>query len=67
MLRELNPPEASRTYLWPDGQTIKILNVTHISVSPLSQNHRLKTADGHLHIVAPEWRHIEIEAQDFTF
>ena len=30
MLRELNPPEASRTYLWPDGQTIKILNVNLI-------------------------------------
>lgn len=65
-LLPLDPPEKSRTYVWPDGQTIKLMDVTHFKLSPMSGNHRLKTADGHVHIVAPGWRHIEIDAKEFT-
>lgn len=64
-LTTLNPTENSRTYLWPDGQTVTLLNVTHF-LARESGTHRLKTGDGKLHIIPVGWRHIEIEAAAFT-
>lgn len=64
-LKQLNPPEFSRTYLFPDGQTVTLLNVTHF-LARESGTHRLKTGDGKLHIVPVGWRHIEILVDAFT-
>jgi len=64
-LKPLNPAEHSRTYRWPDGQTITLLNVTHF-LARESGTHRLKTGDGRLHIIPAGWRHIEIDAESFT-
>jgi hypothetical protein len=64
-LKPLTPPEFSRTYRWPDGQTVTLLNVTHFLARD-SGTHRLKTGDGKLHIIPIGWRHIEIEADAFT-
>jgi hypothetical protein len=65
-----NPPkpqviklnEDKRVYTFPGGYKIELNNVTEFFVSN-SGNHRLKTADGKLHIVAPGWIHIEITDQ----
>jgi hypothetical protein len=61
----LNPPERTRTYFFPEGQTVQIPGITHIAVSS-SGTHRLKTSDGKLHIVPVGWLHIEIDADDWT-
>lgn len=63
---ELDPPEVSRCYHFPDGCSVKLENVLKIAVSP-SGTHRLETADGLKHIVASGWYHIEINTEDWTF
>lgn len=60
----LNPSEATRTYRFPGGETVVLTNVTHFLNRPT--NHRLKTADGKLHIVPTGWIHVEIEAAEWT-
>lgn len=64
---ELTPinTERSRTYRFPGGETVKLVNVVAIAVRP-SGTHRLKTHDGRLHIVPAGWLHIEIEADGFS-
>lgn len=62
---ELRPAERSRTYTWPDEFVLTLSNVTHFQASD-SGTHRLKTADGKLHIVPVGWRHIEIDADGWT-
>jgi hypothetical protein len=62
---EINPPEASRTYTFPGGEQVVLHTVTHILVRE-SGTHRLRTADGKLHIVPAGWLHIEIDAKDWT-
>ena len=52
--------ENSRTYLFPGGDTITVPQVRELLVRP-SGNHRLKTADGRLHIIASGWLAISIE------
>jgi hypothetical protein len=64
-MNALNPVERSRTYSFPKGETIRLENVTHLAVSA-SGTHRLKTADGHLHIVPVGFLHIDIDADDWT-
>jgi len=64
-LTELNPTETSRTYTFPGGDTITLEGVTHF-LARESGTHRLKTADGKLHIVRANWIHIEIDAKAFT-
>lgn len=64
-MTDLNPPEKSRTYKFPGGEIVTLSQVTQISVSD-SGNHRLRTADGKLHIVPTGWVHIEIDAEDWT-
>ena len=51
--------EKSRTYRFADGE-IQLSKVTELVVRD-SGTHRLKTNDGHLHIIAPGWLAIEIE------
>jgi hypothetical protein len=63
---KLKHPERSRTYIYADGTTFRVDNVTHVKVSA-GGNHRLKTAGGHLHIVVPGWRAITIDADDWSF
>lgn len=50
--------EQRRTYTFPD-KVVTLRDVSELIVRP-SGDHRLKTRDGHLHIVPPGWRHIEI-------
>lgn len=64
-LTELTPPEHSRTYTFPGGETVRLTNVTHF-LARESGTHRLKTGDGRLHIVPAGWLHIEIEAEGWT-
>lgn len=54
--------EITRTYTFSDGSRITIEAVRELSISP-SDNHRLKTADGRLHIVRGNWNHIEINSE----
>lgn len=61
---ELNPPEKARVYEFPGGETVILENVTHFLNRPT--NHRLKTADGKLHIVPMGWLHIEIDTTEWT-
>lgn len=63
---ELQPPESSRTYVFPGGDTIELKEVKRIAVSA-SGTHRLETEDGKKHIIPPTWLHIKFEATDWTF
>ena len=58
--------EQSRTYHFPKGEAITLKKVTHFGVRPGGTTHRLRTADGKLHIVPAGWLHIEIDAKDWT-
>ena len=62
-MTELKPAERSRTYHFTNG-TVWLQNVTHFGVGKTT--HRLKTADGKLHIVPLGWLHIEIDADGWT-
>lgn len=69
-MTELN--ERSRTYYYlRGGQSyqafvpVRLERVVGICVRP-SGNHRLKTADGMLHIMPPGFVHIEIDADDWV-
>ena len=53
--------EKRRTYKFHGGDSITLLNVVEIIIHP-SGTHRLKTADGHLHIVRSNWYYIEIDS-----
>lgn len=53
--------ETRRTYKFHGGDSITLLNVVEVIVHP-SGTHRLKTSDGHLHIVRSDWFYIEIDA-----
>jgi hypothetical protein len=64
-MTKLDPVEKSRTYEFPNGNSVGFHMVTHIYVSN-SGHHRLKTADNLLHIVAPGWMSITIDAEDWT-
>lgn len=51
--------EAKRTYLFPT-RDLSFTDVVELTTRP-SGSHRLKTADGRLHIVAKGWLAITIE------
>lgn len=61
----LNPPERSRTYQYPNGESLTYKNVTRVKVSE-SGNHYLD-ADGVKAIVAPGWRAVELDMDAWTF
>jgi len=50
--------ETSREYIFV-GRNVELKGVVELVVRP-SGDHRLKTADGRLHIVAPGWLAIHI-------
>ncbi|MCK5613502.1 hypothetical protein KAR91_67150 [Candidatus Pacearchaeota archaeon] len=60
--------EKSRVYTFPNHTSVGLVDVTHIAVSE-SGNHRIKTKDGKLHIIASGWVHISIETEsgEWTF
>lgn len=64
-MTELSPPERARTYTFPGGDKLTLKEVTEFAARP-SGTHRLKTADGRLHIVRSTWLHIEIDADGWT-
>jgi len=64
-LTKLEKPETKRTYTFPGGEKVVIDNVTHF-LARESGTHRLKTANGRLHVVPTGWVHIEIDASDFS-
>jgi hypothetical protein len=64
-LTTLSPAEKSRTYTFPNGEKVTLTDVTHF-LARESGTHRLKTADGKLHIVPAGWLHVEIDAASFT-
>jgi hypothetical protein len=63
---QLDPPENSRTYKFPGGESVTLTNVTAICIRK-SGMHRLETSNGLKHIVPPGWLHIVIEVADWTF
>jgi hypothetical protein len=62
---KFEPAEDTRTYYFPNGEKVELLSVVELVVRE-SGTHRLKTADGKLHIVPSGWVHIEISAKDWT-
>jgi hypothetical protein len=64
-MTKLTPSEKSRVYTFSSGEKVTLENVTEFCARP-SGTHRLRTADGRLHIVPPTWLHIEIDAGDWT-
>lgn len=64
-LTQLSPAERTRVYTFPGGELVTLSNVTHF-LARESGTHRLKTADGKLHIVPVGWLHIEIDTDAFT-
>lgn len=59
--------EDIRVYEFSDTK-IQLIDVRELVVRE-SGSHRLKTADGHLHIIPAGWRHIDIvdlEKKDWT-
>jgi hypothetical protein len=56
--------EVSRTYQFSTG-LVRFDKVVKLCVRP-SGCHRLETADGKKHIVAPHWLSIEIEAESWS-
>lgn len=61
---KLNPPERARTYQFPSGK-VELAGITEFCARP-SGTHRLRTADGKLHIIPVGWIHVEIDADEWT-
>jgi len=53
--------EKTRKYTFENGKTIELEDVEQIIITD-SNNHRINTSDGKLHIIPPTWIHIEIES-----
>jgi len=63
--QQLTHKETSRTYVYADGQRIVYTNVVGFGASD-SGNHYLDTEDGLRHIVAPGWRAVDIETEEWS-
>lgn len=63
---ELNPPERRRTYRFPSGEVLTLVNVTKIEVRE-SGKHRIETDEGRKVIVSPGWLWIEVDTDEWTF
>jgi hypothetical protein len=57
--------EKSRTYHFPKGDKLTFEQVTELIVRE-SGTHRLKTADGKLHIIPVGWLGITIDESEWT-
>lgn len=64
-LTKLNPPERSRTYVFPNGK-YTINNVTAVGVRP-SGTHRVEDANGRKYVIPPGWMAVELDVDDWTF
>lgn len=56
--------EKERIYVFPNNEKVVLKNVTELIVRD-SGTHRLKTADGKLHIVRDGWIHVEIDETEW--
>lgn len=56
--------EASRTYTWHDGTSLKITDVVGFLVSKRG-NHYLKTSTGKQFIVVPGWKYLSFLGDGF--
>lgn len=65
-LTPINPPERTRTYVFPNNHRLAFANVKAVGVRP-SGTHRLELADGRRVIVAPNWLAIELDVDGWTF
>ena len=65
IVTKFDPAEKSRTYVFPNGSVVVLKDITELIVRP-SGTHRLKTADGHSHIIPAGWIHIELEINDWS-
>ena len=61
---DIAPPERGRRYVFPDGCDAVFTNVHRLAVGK-SGTHRLECDQGHI-IVAPGWRYIELDIDDWT-
>lgn len=55
--------EMRRTYVFPNNNRISLFGVQELIVRK-SGTHRLKTANGLMHIIPTGWIHIEISSED---
>jgi len=62
----ISPPERRRVYVYPTGATCIFHGVTRVGISE-SGTHYLDLADGKKIIVAPGWRVIELDVDEWTF
>lgn len=63
---ELNPPERSRAYTFPDKTRLYFHDVSRIEVRE-SGKHRLEYGGGKKAFVAPGWICLEIDTDEWTF
>lgn len=63
-LTKLDPPEKSRTYLYPNDVTLRFENVVEFGRG--TTTHRLALADGRKVIVEPGWLAIVLDVEKFT-
>lgn len=61
----IDPPEESRTYIFPTGQ-VTIRNVCALLVRP-SGTHRIDTSDGLKYIIPTGWLAIKFKAEKWSF
>jgi len=60
-----DPHETERTYEFPNGEKVTLKDVCELVVRP-SGTHRLKTGDGHSHIIPSGWIHIELVIKEWS-
>lgn len=58
--------ERSRTYMFGDGEPLRIENVVRLCVRP-SGTHRIETAAGQKIIVRCGWRAIFVDCDEWSF
>lgn len=63
---KLDPPERKRVYHYSKDENIQFIGVTRIMISA-SGNHYIETAGGSHNIVAPGWRAIMLDIDEWTF
>lgn len=66
VFNKLDPPERSRKYVYADGTELTFSDVTAVHVSERG-THRLEMRGGPKAIIAPGWRAILLDVDDWTF
>jgi hypothetical protein len=62
---DLSPKERSRTYHFPNGESVTFENVKRIEIRE-SGKVRIETENGRKAFVAPGWLWLEIDVDDWT-